>query len=397
MLYETIVQEIPVELQVPMIRIVEAMEQHMREELAVRREDIVHIEVSVAGLAEAQHHSEQRLGRVETALAELAQAQARTEQRVGGVESALAELAQAQARTEQRVGGVESALAELAQAQARTEQRVEELARAQARTEQRVEELAQAQARTEQRVEELAQAQARTEQRVEELAQAQAHIEQRLGRVEIALAELAQAQARTEKRVEELAQAQARTEKRLEELAQAQAHTEKRLDDLIRVVDGIEKRLHKVEIRLDRLVGDNLEERYRKNAYAFLGRNLRNIKVITAQELESRLEEHLTDAEVADAALLDVLVQGKIRHHPTTSEVLLAIEVSAVVDRADVERALRRAALLRKAGLLAIPTVAGEEITAGAEESARTSSVFVLQNGRQVNWEQAVASIVGEA
>ena len=327
MLYETIVQEIPVELQVPMIRIVEAMEQHMREELAVRREDIVHIEVSVAGLAEAQHHSEQRLGGVETALAELAQAQARTEQRLGRVETALAELAQAQARTEQRIGRMETALAELAQAQARTEQRVEELAQAQARTEQRID------------------------------------------RVEIALAELAQAQARTEQGLRELTQ----------------------------VVIGIEKRLQKVEIRLGKLVGDNLEEHYRKNAHAYLGRFLRNIKVVNSQELESALEEHLTDAELDDAALLDVRVQGRIRHHPDTPEILLAMEVSAVVDRADVERAQRRAALLRKAGLPAIATVAGEEITQGGEEIARASHVFVLQNGHRMNWEQAVASIIGEA
>jgi chromosome segregation ATPase len=348
MLYETIVQEIPVELQVPMIRIVEAMEQHMREELAVRREDIVHIEVSVAGLAEAQHHSEQRLGRVETALAELAQAQARTEQRVGRVEIALAELAQAQARTEQRVE-------ELAQAQARTEQRI---------------------GRVEIALAELAQAQARTEQRVEELAQAQ---------------------ARTEQRVEELAQAQARTEQRVEELAQAQARTEQGLRDLTQVVIGIEKRLQKVEIRLGKLVGDNLEEHYRKNAHAYLGRFLRNIKVVNSQELESALEEHLTDAELDDAALLDVRVQGRIRHHPDTPEILLAMEVSAVVDRADVERAQRRAALLRKAGLPAIATVAGEEITQGGEEIARARHVFVLQNGHRMNWEQAVAAIIGEA
>jgi len=52
------------------------------------------------------------------------------------------------------------------------------------------------------------------------------------------------------------------------------------------------------------------------------------------------------------------------------------VEVSAVVERHDVERAQRRAAALRCAGYRAIPTVAGEQVTAEAEEVAREGHIL---------------------
>jgi chromosome segregation ATPase len=134
MTYSSVLEDLPKELQLPMLRALEAVEARMRSELAVRREDFDALRATVGDLATAQQRTEQRLE-------ELAAAQQRTEQRVE-------ELAAAQQRTEQR-------LEELAAAQQRTEQRLEELAAAQQRTEQRLEELATAQQRTEQRLEEL--------------------------------------------------------------------------------------------------------------------------------------------------------------------------------------------------------------------------------------------------
>lgn len=100
MSYSAIIHRLPQDIQYPMLELVEVMQQDMRAQYAVRRQDYDDLRAAVL---------------------ELAQAQARTEQRVE-------ELAQAQARTERR-------LEELAQAQKRTEQRVEELAQAQKRTE----------------------------------------------------------------------------------------------------------------------------------------------------------------------------------------------------------------------------------------------------------------------
>ncbi len=86
-------------------------------------------------------------------------------------------------RLEDVVSLLSDKMLELAESQKRTGQRMEELADAQKRTEQRVEELADAQKRTEQRVEELADAQKRTEQRVEELAVSQKKTEDTLREV----------------------------------------------------------------------------------------------------------------------------------------------------------------------------------------------------------------------
>ena len=131
MSYVSILQRLPPELQLPMVEVVEALRRDLRQELAVRREDIVELRAAIRELTEAQRQFE--------------------------------------VRAEARFARLETALAELAEAQKRTEQRVEELAEAQKRTEQRVQELTQAQKRTEERLD-------RLEQVVQELAEAQKHM-----------------------------------------------------------------------------------------------------------------------------------------------------------------------------------------------------------------------------
>jgi hypothetical protein len=69
------------------------------------------------------------------------------------------------------------------------------------------------------------------------------------------------------------------------------------------------------------------------------------------------------------------------------------VEVSAVVDKEDVERADRRAALLRKAGLRAIPAVAGESMTQGATKLLQDLPVVMILDGRSEGWSQALAAI----
>jgi len=112
--YVDIMGEFPRELQKPLLRLVDAMMERVKEEYAVRREDF---------------------GKLRDAIAELAQAQKRTEEHVSGLERAIEELAQAQKRTEEHVSGLERAIEELAQAQKRTEERIEELAQVQKRFE----------------------------------------------------------------------------------------------------------------------------------------------------------------------------------------------------------------------------------------------------------------------
>ena len=83
-------------------------------------------------------------------------------------------------------------------------------------------------------------------------------------------------------------------------------------------------------------------------------------------------------------------MSGQPRHRPEAPPVWLAVEVSAVVDSHDVERALRRAAALRQAGYRAIPAVAGEQATEEAEQEARAHKVVLFRDGWASFWEEAL-------
>ncbi|MGQ9709540.1 MAG: hypothetical protein ACUVXE_03600, partial [Anaerolineae bacterium] len=100
--YAQILQRLPQEWQMTMLELAEAMEQHVREQLAVRREDFIALSAAVRELADAQARTE----------AELREYRARTEERFARIEAALERLTEAQARTE----------AELREYRARTEE-----------------------------------------------------------------------------------------------------------------------------------------------------------------------------------------------------------------------------------------------------------------------------------
>lgn len=282
MSYVAIVEDMPQELQFPMLKLLDALQHDMREQLAVRREDIDELRDAVKQLAVAQE---------------------------------------------------------------RTEQRVSELAVAQRRTEQRVEELAEAQKGSEIRL-------TRLEIAVKELTEAQKGSEVRLTRLEIAVQELVEAQGRTQEQV-------------------------RKMDD-----------------KMGRLIGSDLEARYRNKAYAYFGSLLRKTQVVDLQDMEPTLESALSDAEMADVVLLDLLIRGQLAKDAQRPEVYLALEISAVVDRGDVTRAVRRAELLRKAGYLAVPAVAGDDVTEGGFEAAQTANVFLVQDGRKDFWDEALAAVV---
>jgi hypothetical protein len=149
-----------------------------------------------------------------------------------------------------------------------------------------------------------------------------------------------------------------------------------------------------MDTRLAKHVGWGLERTYRDNAYGYLGHLLRNVQVVSVQEVEADVLQRLSYAEVADLIPLDLLIHGIPRQLPDAPQVWLAMEVSGVVDRHDVERAMQRAALLRKAGYLAIPAVAGEDATEGGELMARYEHVLLLQDGRRQFWDEALTQVL---
>jgi len=321
-MYTSIIRNLPEDLRLPMLELVETVEQTMRAELTVRREDIESLQDIVREVAESQYRVDQRSDRLETALADLAEAQGRTEQRVE----------------------------ELAQAQARTEQRVEELAEAQKRSEQRLD---------------------RLETAVIELTEAQKQSEQRLSRLEVVVTELAEAQKRTDQQLAELVET---------------------VKALTARMDRVETKLDRMATRLDRVDGDRLERRYREKAYGYFGIVLRRARPVNFTDIEEMLEDRLTATEVGELRLLDLIVRGRPRTRPDLEELWLAVEVSVTVDGRDVQRAQRRAELLRKAGLWALPVAAGENQTKRARVSAADLGVVVVHDGTIENWDEALAA-----
>jgi hypothetical protein len=127
-------------------------------------------------------------------------------------------------------------------------------------------------------------------------------------------------------------------------------------------------------------------------APALFGSRLRRAAVVDGNEIVERVEAFLSDQELDQVLLADLVVRGRAAHRPDRPEVWLAIEISAVVDQDDVDRALRRAGLLRRAGVPALPALAGDEVTAEAKTEARNRGVVVLEDGSAQLWDEAFAA-----
>ena len=121
---------------------------------------------------------------------------------------------------------------------------------------------------------------------------------------------------------------------------------------------------------------------------------MRRLKVVDLSTIDEALETTLTSGEFRDVIRLDLLATGQLRTSPGGPEVWLAIEISSVVDSNDVDRAWRRASLIRRAGPLVLPVAAGERTTAGAETAARNQNVVLMTDGHAEFWDQAVSAWV---
>lgn len=93
------------------------------------------------------------------------------------------------------------------------------------------------------------------------------------------------------------------------------------------------------------------------------------------------LEPCVTTEEVEDFLRADIVAKGLVNG----AETYLVVEVSSTGDTSDVLRAERRTAILRKAGLAAIPLVACAVILPEALEIARRSGVHIWCNGSIVD------------
>ncbi|MGB4862949.1 MAG: hypothetical protein WBO97_10850 [Tepidiformaceae bacterium] len=144
-----------------------------------------------------------------------------------------------------------------------------------------------------------------------------------------------------------------------------------------------EDRLTRLEDHSGRFMGFMVEERLRRNAPGYFGRHLSRAKVVLATDLplvraaDDRGE--LADHEWKQLSALDIVVRGFAKNgDDSRHEVVLAIEASSVIDGDDVDRAFRRAEILKRTGYDARAWVGGASVTTEAEDLARRNGVQLL-------------------
>jgi len=177
--------------------------------------------------------------------------------------------------------------------------------------------------------------------------------------------------------VEAHAEVQQRIEQWLEVVIETQQRIEQRLQKLVRTQDQMAG-------QLGQLRDEFVELRYREHVGGYFGRLLRRARVVRADELDDLIDHGLTtgvlDEETAhDLRLADLIVRG--RRPGERDETYLVVEVSAGLDRDDVLRAARRAAVLRRLRP-ALAVVAGDGLTPEAAEVAGAAGVWQVLDGR---------------
>jgi hypothetical protein len=203
--------------------------------------------------------------------------------------------------------------------------------------------------------------------------------------------------------VQELAIAQRRTEEALSHLIQRMEQGfADAAEDRQRIRDRMEQGFAAVateqrSMRRDigQLKGMGQEQFYRDRAAAIFGRLLAQGYDATQQVADALQEARRTgviaDRDYQDVLAADLLWGGQLRD--SRQPIVLVLEASWAVVSADVERAARRASVLRQAGLRAIPAAAGQQWSPTAKSRARQAGVVIVQDGTvdQDSWDAALA------
>jgi len=159
------------------------------------------------------------------------------------------------------------------------------------------------------------------------------------------------------------------------------AQVDRRLANLERDVDDLKN-------DVGRLKGMSKEITFRQKAGAYLGVLLRGgrdaselvNKILDEAEAEGLITPQEADyVRAADLLWVGTVKQGKF----AGQELIIVAEISWVADERDVERAIERAQILRKAKAWAVPFVVGEEwVSQEVKEKALQQFVFCAENGR---------------
>ncbi len=379
-------------------RLSDELIRRIREDEAFRREllevllseEFLHLPPTVRRIGESLDRLIRTLEEERQAAAERQRRIDEQIERLGQRIDALATRVEAQIEAlTQRMDRVESQIEALTARMDRVEAQIEALT-------QRIDDLTVRMERVEAQIEALTQRMERVEAQIAALTQRVDDLTVRMEQVEAQIEALTARMERVEAQIEALTVRMERVEAQIEALTQRMERVEAQIEALTQRMERVEaqiaeltQELRFVRSRLDEYVGITLELRYHQRAGAIFGRFLRRVRPGTAGDVSDQLVELLTEREAEEAFAIDLLVRGVPRSMPELGEVWIAIEVSSVIDRYDVERALRRAAILRRVHARVLPAVAGERLTEGAGELAGNEAVLIVQDGRVSGWEDA--------
>ena len=193
---------------------------------------------------------------------------------------------------------------------------------------------------------------------------------------------------RMAERQEQFEAHQLQFEQLLQRMTERQEQFEQQMRQFAEQMLQLSQRTAHLEEKYDRLAGEVsslkgivLELKYRERAASFFGRYLRKVQLASIDDLIETLEavKPLSEEELDELLRADAIFTAV---RATTREPLyLVLEVSYVVDRGDVGRAIQRARVLQERGLKAVPAVGGEQATEGAKAAAERGEVLLALDG----------------
>ncbi|MEJ5253143.1 MAG: hypothetical protein HPY54_01980 [Chthonomonadetes bacterium] len=221
-------------------------------------------------------------------------------------------------------------------------------------------------------------------ERVDQLAQKLEQLTLRVDQLTARVDELTQLVIDLTRRMDELTLRVDQLTARVDELTQLVSDLTQRVDELTANVQKLAMSQQRMADDIAQLKKFYHEQKYFTRAHAYFSKLLKRIRALPPEEISAMLDDleeqgTLTPHEVADLLQADVIVRG--RRRDDGQEVYLVVEASWGVGMKDVQRAARRAQTLSKAGLLAVPVVAGEGIDPNAHQSAREMGVTVVLDG----------------
>jgi outer membrane murein-binding lipoprotein Lpp len=196
--------------------------------------------------------------------------------------------------------------------------------------------------------------------------------------------QVASLRATTDQRFQELAEKISKLTDQVSELTESQKRLEEEMKELATQVKTLAEIVRPLHSDMAEMKGRLLEIDYRTKGPAYFGRIIRRAHVLSQDELTALVGEAvdsgiLSDEQADEIYQADVIVRGRRREDK--AEVYLVVGVSWGVGLSDVERATRRAALLARTGVTAIPVVAGQRVTPEAGSLAQRSQTWQVTDG----------------